>query len=140
VALGQQSPAPGEGRDDPGAKCIALVQALGIDNATAPRRTRISIEDDNLANLKERKGRPAPIALGGPLPEERRALPHRVGLVKEGWGVGESPLKPAQPCNPSFSARLRRPTLRSLQRTGATLGRRATFCSHTLRKPNGKRP
>jgi hypothetical protein len=61
---------------DPGVKVTAIAKALSIDKSAALRRVCVAIEDGYPTNLKERKGRPARIVLGDPLPEERTVLPH----------------------------------------------------------------
>jgi hypothetical protein len=60
---------------DAGVGLTPLARALGIDKSAASRRVRVAIEDGYLINLEERKGRPARIILGDPLPEERAILP-----------------------------------------------------------------
>jgi hypothetical protein len=86
--------------DDPGIRISAVAQALGIDKSAALRRVRVAIEDGYLTNLEERKGRPARITLGDPLPEERSVLPHPDALAKA-WGEGGvlSPPSTVQPYN-----------------------------------------
>jgi hypothetical protein len=66
---------------DPGIKVTALAGVLGIDKSSALRRVRVAIEDGYLINLEERKGRPARITLGDPLPAERAVLPHPDALL-----------------------------------------------------------
>jgi hypothetical protein len=51
----------------------ALAKRLGIDKAAASRRYRAA--GDYLVNLEDKRGRPARIVLGEPLPEERELLP-----------------------------------------------------------------
>jgi hypothetical protein len=70
--------------NDPGIKLTALARALGIDKSAALRRVRVAIEDGYLTNLEDRKGRPARITLGDPLPEDRTVLPHPVTLATGG--------------------------------------------------------
>jgi hypothetical protein len=71
---------------DPGIHITAVAKALGMDRSAASRRVRVAIEDGYLANLEERKGRPARITLGDPLPEERAVLP-RPGALAAGGAV-----------------------------------------------------
>jgi hypothetical protein len=52
--------------------------------ATLAGLLRVAIEDGYLTNLQERKGRPARITLGDPLPEERAVLPRPDALTGEG--------------------------------------------------------
>jgi hypothetical protein len=73
---------------DPGIKIPTIAKALGIDRSAVSRRVRVAIEDGYLANLEERKGRPARITLGDPLPEERAVLPHPEALAGESRGGG----------------------------------------------------
>jgi hypothetical protein len=76
---------------DPGIKIPAIAKALGIDRSAVSRRVRVASEDGYLVNLEERKGRPARITLGDPLPEERAVLPHPDALAGEtGGGPGQS--------------------------------------------------
>jgi hypothetical protein len=90
---------------DPGIQVIAIAKALGLDKSAALRRVRVAIEDGYLVNLEERKGRPARITLGDPLPEERPVLPRPDAFAeqREG-GVVLSPPSTAQPCNRSTPA------------------------------------
>jgi hypothetical protein len=90
---------------DPGIQVTAIANALGIDKSAALRRVRVAIEDGYLVNLEERRGRPARITLGDPLPDERAVLPHPDVLPKEaGVGVVIPPPSTAQPCNRSTLA------------------------------------
>ena len=74
---------------NPGIHITAVAKALGIDRSAASRRVRVAIEDGYLANLdgSRRKGRPARITLGDPLPEERAVLPRPDALAAEGGAV-----------------------------------------------------
>jgi hypothetical protein len=47
------------------------------------RQVRVAIEDGYLADLEERKGRPARLTPGDPLPGERAVLPHPDMLAGE---------------------------------------------------------
>jgi hypothetical protein len=63
---------------DEGAKEVsvaALVKRLRIDKGAVSRRWRAAAELGHLVNLEDKKGRPARIVLGEPLPEERELLP-----------------------------------------------------------------
>jgi hypothetical protein len=84
---------------DPGIKVTAIAKVLGIDKSSALRRVRVAIEDGYLANLEERKGRPARITLGDPLPEERAVLPLPELLAEEGGPAWLSPPATQQPRN-----------------------------------------
>jgi hypothetical protein len=90
---------------DPGINITAVAKALGIDRLAASRRVRAAIEDGYLTNLEERKGRPARITLGDPLPEERAVLPHPDALAAErGVGGVLSPQTRVHACTRSTSA------------------------------------
>jgi hypothetical protein len=53
----------------------ALADALGLHRATAWRRTQAALRLGFLVNTETRKGQPAKLVPGAPLPEERLALP-----------------------------------------------------------------
>jgi hypothetical protein len=53
----------------------ALADALGLHRATAWRRARTGLRLGFLVNTETRKGQPAKLVPGAPLPEERPALP-----------------------------------------------------------------
>jgi hypothetical protein len=89
---------------DPGIGLSAIAKALGIDKSAASRRVRVAIEDGYLANQEDRKGRPARITLGDPLPQERPVLPHPGALAVEGTCVLSSPPSTVQQCNGSPQA------------------------------------
>jgi hypothetical protein len=90
---------------DPGINITAVAKALGTDRLAASRRVRAAIEDGYLTNLEERKGRPARITLGDPLPEERAVLPHPDALAAErGVGGVLSPQTRVHACTRSTSA------------------------------------
>jgi hypothetical protein len=90
---------------DPGLHITAVAKALGIDRSAASRRVRVAIEDGYLTNLEERRGRPARITLGDPLPEERAVLPPPDALAGEkgGW-VAQSPQTRVHACTRSTQA------------------------------------
>jgi hypothetical protein len=91
--------------NDPGVQVVAVAKALGIDKSAALRRVRVAIEDGYLVNLEERKGRPARITPGDPLPEQRPVLPHPDALPGDrGGGEVISPPSTVQPCNRSDQA------------------------------------
>jgi hypothetical protein len=90
---------------DPGVGLTPIAKALGIDKSAASRRVRVAIEEGYLINLEERKGRPARITLGDPLPEERPVLPHPDALAGDrGRGGVLSPPSTLQQCNTSAEA------------------------------------
>jgi hypothetical protein len=71
---------------NPGVNITRIAQALGIDRSAASRRVRVAVEEGYLTNLEERRGQPARITLGDPLPAERPVLPRPDGLATErGW-------------------------------------------------------
>ena len=53
----------------------AIAKALKLDKATALRRVRAAIDRGYLRNLEDRKGRPARITLGDPMPDDMPILP-----------------------------------------------------------------
>ena len=53
----------------------AVARALKLDNSTALRRVRAAIDRGHLENLEDRKGRPARLVLGDPLPDDAEVLP-----------------------------------------------------------------
>ncbi len=70
-----------------------LATALGIDKSAASRRIRVAVEKGYLRNLEEKKGRPARIVLGDPMPKEIEILPQaddprlrQCGTCAEGEG------------------------------------------------------
>ncbi len=53
----------------------AVATALTVDKSTALRRVQVAIERGHLKNLEDRKGRPARLVLGDPLPDDLAILP-----------------------------------------------------------------
>ena len=53
----------------------AVARELELDKGTALRRARATIDRGHLKNLEDRKGRPAQLKLGDPLPENVEVLP-----------------------------------------------------------------
>jgi hypothetical protein len=53
-----------------------IAKFLKLDASTASRRVRDAVSRGYLANNETRKGRPARIALGDPMPSDRQILPH----------------------------------------------------------------
>ncbi len=74
----------------------ALAQRLGLDPSTVSRRVRQALERHFLRNLEERKGRPARLVVGDPMPEDRELLPRPEALqcctVEQGDTDPPSPL------------------------------------------------
>lgn len=52
-----------------------LAERLGIDKGSASRRARVATEAGYLVNSEDKRGRPAKLTAGEPLPEESRVLP-----------------------------------------------------------------
>ena len=67
-----------DGKDE--ATNLEVARALGLDKATALRRVRSAIDLGYLRNLEERRGRPARLILGAPLPVQVDVLPSRESL------------------------------------------------------------
>jgi hypothetical protein len=53
----------------------ALSKALKLDKSTTSRRVNVAVSKGYLANLEDRKGRPARIAVGDPMPDPIEILP-----------------------------------------------------------------
>lgn len=58
----------------------ALVRYLRLDRGTISRRVRAALDNGYLRNLETRRGRPAQLVLGDPLPEDQELLPTRKRL------------------------------------------------------------
>jgi hypothetical protein len=58
----------------------AVAARLDLDKSAALRRVRVATERGYLRNLEEKRGRPARIVLGEPLPDEQEVLPQPAGL------------------------------------------------------------
>jgi hypothetical protein len=58
-----------------GATVVAVAHRLKLDKSSAWRRARVAIERGFLRNLEERRGRPARLVLGDPLPADAGLLP-----------------------------------------------------------------
>jgi len=63
-----------QGRDEP-ASLAEVAKRLGLDKSAASRRVRAAVEHGYLVNLEDRKGKPARLVIGEPLPEETDILP-----------------------------------------------------------------
>lgn len=61
--------------DEAGVTNRSIAKELDIDKAAASRRVRSAIDRGYLKNLEDRKGRPARIKLGEPMPEDSEILP-----------------------------------------------------------------
>ena len=53
----------------------AISKALKLDKSTTSRRVNVAVSKGYLANLEDRKGRPARIAVGDPMPDPIEILP-----------------------------------------------------------------
>jgi hypothetical protein len=63
----------GEGRSE--ATIVDIARQLALDKSAASRRIARAVQLGLLRNLEDRKGRPARLCLGDPLPPERSVLP-----------------------------------------------------------------
>ena len=74
-----------------------LAQALGLDKSAASRRAASAVQQGFLRNLEDRKGRPARLCLGEPIPEPlsscRRGRCCTVAVLIEGRLPPPSPLE-----------------------------------------------
>jgi hypothetical protein len=103
------------GHED-GVPLPVVANRLGLDKSVVSRRWRVARDGGYLLNLEERRGRPARLVLGEPLPEEVAILPSP--NVLKGWCTvarapergtprpstserlgGESPVRGASPCS-----------------------------------------
>jgi hypothetical protein len=64
-----------EDPDSASATVAAVARELKIDASSALRRVRAAIDRGYLKNLEERKGRPARLVMGEPLPDDVEVLP-----------------------------------------------------------------
>lgn len=96
-----------EAPDNKPVNYLQVANRLGLDKTTASRRAKVAIENGYLVNEEDRRGMPARLILGDPLPEPVKLLPSPEDL---GGGEGMSipseyaatmqPAKPvAQPLN-----------------------------------------
>lgn len=60
---------------DAEANVVDVARVLGIDKSAALRRVRAAVSAGYLVNLEERRGRPARLIMGSPMPEEQPVLP-----------------------------------------------------------------
>lgn len=58
-----------------GVSVAQLAEALKLDRSAASRRMRTAVDRGFLRNLEEKKGRPARLKIGEPLPADREILP-----------------------------------------------------------------
>ncbi len=67
---------------------------LNLDKSSAMRRCQVALREGYLINKQERKGQPASLSVGEPLPEDAQILPSPERLMSL-----PSPAATAQPCN-----------------------------------------
>jgi hypothetical protein len=76
----------------------ALRTALSLDKGTVSRRAAVALERGYLRNLEERKGRPARLVLGDPLPADLELLPSPTEVLRRCSVVsGDATPSPSQP-------------------------------------------
>lgn len=78
---------------DAGAREVTVAQIarrLNLDKSAAWRRVRAAVESGYLRNLEERKGRPARLLPGDPLPEDQPILPEPEGLQGCSGSAGDT--------------------------------------------------
>jgi len=77
---------------------IQIAAGIGIDKSSASRRVRSATERGYLRNLEDRRGRPARLVLGDPLPADMTILPTVDELERlhgcSGGGGGTNPGRP----------------------------------------------
>jgi hypothetical protein len=54
---------------------VAVAHSLGLDKSAALRRVRVAVERGYLRNLEDRRGHPARLVMGEPLPTDTAILP-----------------------------------------------------------------
>ena len=59
-----------------------LAARLRIDKSSAQRRAAVAVREGFLINAEDKRGRPAKLTVGEPLPEERPVLPHPAELER----------------------------------------------------------
>ena len=83
--------------DPPAVPSVAVARELGLDPSAASRRVRAALSAGYLSNQETRRGRPARLVLGEPLPEDRPLLPTPEELGKRLQGDCEPLQGPVQP-------------------------------------------
>jgi hypothetical protein len=71
-----------EDSDDEAVMVTAIARELGLDKSAALRRVRNATDRGHLKNLEDRKGRPARLVLGEPLPADLEILPEPERLAE----------------------------------------------------------
>lgn len=76
-----------------------LAERLSIDKSAGLRRAKVAIQEGYLVNSEDKRGRPAKLTTGEPLPEDRQVLPRPEDLALK-FGAGIPPVNRAtlQPC------------------------------------------
>jgi hypothetical protein len=82
-----------------GVSYTTLTEKLGLDKSSISRRAKVAIDKGYLKNLEEKKGRPARLVIGDPLPTDVEVLPTvenlsercSVAPLKEGIDLSPSP-------------------------------------------------
>jgi hypothetical protein len=83
--------------DEAGVQYAAVAHHLNIDKSAARRRAKQALEPGYLKNLEERRGRPARLVVGEPMPDDVEILPpvERLGgggtVARESEGVEDPP-------------------------------------------------
>ena len=68
-----------------------LARALGLDKSSASRRAKSAVDLGYLQNLEDKKGKPARLILGDPLPEDTPVLPDAATLEAAWRGCTVAP-------------------------------------------------
>jgi hypothetical protein len=91
LALASHDRRDGDDKDDePSVSLTTLAKALKLDKSAASRRVRVATDREYLKNLETRRGRPARIALGEPLPKDVPVLPTAEELANRCTVAAES--------------------------------------------------
>jgi hypothetical protein len=65
-----------EGHAEKTTSVTEIAKVLRLDKSAASRRVKVAVDGGFLRNLEEKRGRPAKVTLGEPLPEDQELLPH----------------------------------------------------------------
>jgi hypothetical protein len=103
VAGGESLVAKVRDHEERTATVTEIAKALKIDKSAASRRVRVATERGYLKNLEDRKGRPARIALGEPVPENVELLP-TVEAIHDRCSVAADPTGETTPSPPGGPA------------------------------------
>ena len=91
---------PGPLTEETGVTVTAVGERLHLDRSTASRRVRVAVTRGYLKNLETRKGRPARLRVGDPLPGEVVVLPPPEALDASGCEQPEPPPTDPPPSDP----------------------------------------